>query len=353
MPENDTNKNAFLSLRGVTKRFGEITALNEVDLDLASGELLVVLGPTGAGKTTLLRTIVGLESPEAGTVSIEGADVTAVAPAERNIALVFQNFSLYSRWTVRENMAFPLRAPGRELPESEIKERVEWAAEMLKIAHLLDRPSPRLSGGEMQRVAIGRAIVRRPRMFLMDEPLTNLDAKLREELRVELVRLQRELKVPTVFVTHDQVEALSMGDRIVVLSEGRILQSGSPEQVYRAPASPAVARQLGSPPINLLDVHAEEGHWVAPSGTPVMRQGDAPPAASKMILGVRPEDVALEGGAHKGVVQIVEDMGPIRILVVQWAGTEIHVTTTRGGAAKPGDEVYPLFDAAKVVLWPA
>ena len=197
-------------------------------------------------------------------------------------------------------------------------------------------------------------IVRRPQAFLMDEPLTNLDAKLREELRVELVRLQRDLGVPTVFVTHDQVEALSMGDRIIVLSGGRILQSGTAEEVYRRPASPEVARQLGSPPINLITVRHEDGHWVARGGTPVMRCEDVAGGCggNETILGVRPEDVALEGGAHKGVVKIVEDMGPNRIILVHWAGRDIHVTTTRGAQAKPGDEVWPLIDPAKTVMWP-
>ena len=223
-----------------------------IDLDAGRDELLVVLGPTGAGKTTLLRTIAGLEQPDAGTITMAGRDVTALDPASRDVALVFQNFSLYPRWSVRRNLEFPLRAPGRNIPEAEIQSRIAWAADLLRITRYLDREASRLSGGEMQRVAIGRAIVRRPRLFLMDEPLTNLDAKLREALRVELVELRRELKTPMVFVTHDQAEALSMADRIVVLSEGRILQTGAPREIYERPASPVVALQLGQPAINLL-----------------------------------------------------------------------------------------------------
>src|SRR5204863_1902750 len=191
--------------------------------------------------------------------------------------LVFQNFSLYPDWSVRKNMEFPLRAPGRRTPEPAIQERIAWAAELLKIGHLLERRASRLSGGEMQRVAIGRAIVRRPRLFLMDEPLTNLDAKLREVLRVELVELRRELKTPMVFVTHDQAEALSMADRIVVLSEGRILQTGVPREIYERPATPVVALQLGQPAINLLPVRREGGQWRAVDGTPLMRaEGSGP-----------------------------------------------------------------------------
>lgn len=223
----------FLVLKDVSKRFEKREVLRSVDLEVMSDELVVVLGPTGAGKTTLLRTIAGLEKPEIGAIGMDGQDVTHLPPASRDIALVFQNFSLYPDWTVRKNMEFPLQAPGRRLAQSEIDDRVAWAASVLRIGHLLAKTSTHLSGGEMQRVAIGRAIVRRPRMFLMDEPLTNLDAKLRESLRVELVALRRELKTPMLFVTHDQIEALSMGDRIVVLSEGRILKSGMPEEIYR------------------------------------------------------------------------------------------------------------------------
>jgi len=347
----DSDAAPALLLRGVTKRFGTVEALRDFDLEVAPGEIVVVLGPTGAGKTTLLRTIVGLERPDEGEVLLDGRDVASMAPAERDVALVFQNFSLYPRWSVRENMEFPLRAPGRQLPDNEISQRVEWAADMLKISHLLDRGAARLSGGEMQRVAIGRAIVRRPRMFLMDEPLTNLDAKLREELRIELVRLQRELGTPTVFVTHDQVEALSMGDRVVVISGGRLLQSGSAEDIYRRPVSPEVARQLGTVPINLIDVVCKDGDWVSADGSPVASAGPEK-GAGPMVLGVRPEDVRLTGGKSSGRIRIVEDMGPVRILVVDWAGQSLHVTTDRSVASAPGDEVRPLIEPDKAVLWP-
>ena len=219
-------KNGFLRLQGVCKRFGRVEALRSVSLELGPSELLVVLGPTGAGKTTLLRTIAGLEMPEAGRVEMSGEDITHRLPAGRGVALVFQNFSLYPDWTVRRNMEFPLKAPGRRLKAAEIEERIRWAAFLLRIGDLLERRVEQLSGGEMQRVAIGRAIVRRPRLFLMDEPLTNLDAKLREALRVDLVVLQRELGIPMIYVTHDQAEAMSMGDRIAVLDGGRVLQTG-------------------------------------------------------------------------------------------------------------------------------
>ena len=332
------NENVFLQLQGLHKRFGAVAALRGIDLDLMRDELLVVLGPTGAGKTTLLRTVAGLETPDAGTVSMDGALVTHAPPAARDVALVFQNFSLYPNRTVRQNLEFPLRAPGHNLDAREMTRRVEWAAELLKIARLLDRPAARLSGGEMQRVAIGRAIVRRPRVFLMDEPLTNLDAKLRESLRVELVVLRRALKTPMIFVTHDQVEAMSMGDRIAVLSEGRVLQIGTARDVYTKPVSPLVARQLGQPPINLLHV----------------RRGEHPVAGIQSFsgtIGVRPEEIEVSGGDHAGKVLVVEDSGPTSVLLVRWLAYELHVLVPRRLTVRVGDTIFPRIRPERAILW--
>ena len=342
---------SFLSLRGVSKRLGRTEALRAIDLDAGSDELLVVLGPTGAGKTTLLRTIAGLERPDRGAIVMAGRDVTALDPASRDIALVFQNFSLYPRWSVRKNLEFPLRAPGRNIAEAEIQRRIAWAADLLHITRYLDREASRLSGGEMQRVAIGRAIVRRPRLFLMDEPLTNLDAKLREALRVELVELRRELKTPMVFVTHDQAEALSMADRIVVLSEGRILQTGVPREIYERPASPVVALQLGQPAINLLPVRRDGGQWRAADGTPILRAEGAGP--SQRLLGIRPEHVALLGGeaSSEGIVRVVEYTGPTTTLVVDWLGSRVHIVVPRRANVRPGDRVHPRIEAPHAVLF--
>ena len=347
----------FLSVRGVSKRLGRAEALVDIDLEAYPDELLVVLGPSGAGKTTLLRTLAGLEQPDAGSVWMAGQDVTAMDPAQRDVALVFQNFSLYPRWTVRHNLEFPLRAPGRRVAEDEIRRRVGWAADLLNISRLLDRDASRLSGGEMQRVAIGRAIVRRPRLFLMDEPLTNLDAKLRESLRVELVELRRELKTPMVFVTHDQAEALSMADRIVVLSEGRVLQTGTPREIYERPSSPVVALQLGQPAINLLRVRRVEGHWLGPDGTPLMRA--EPGGASERLLGIRPEDVVLGGidaqgpaaGPSVAVVEIVEYIGPTTTLLCAWAGARVHIVVPRRATMGPGDRARARIDAARAVFF--
>jgi multiple sugar transport system ATP-binding protein len=342
-----------LTVRAVSKRFGALCALEHVELEVSSDELLVVLGPTGAGKTTLLRTIAGLEQPDTGDIHMGGRNVTAWEPAARDVALVFQNFSLYPRWSVRRNLEFPLRAPGRNVPEGEIQRRISWAAELLKLTRYLDRPASRLSGGEMQRVAIGRAIVRRPRLFLMDEPLTNLDAKLREVLRVELVQLRRELATPMIFVTHDQAEALSMADRIVVLSEGRILQAGTPREIYERPVSPIVAKQLGQPPINLLRVRREAGQWrSAADGTPLLRD-DGGGGPAERVLGVRPEDLVPSdaSGVPEGVVRVVEYTGDSTTLVVDWAGSRVHMLAPRGTTLRPGDRVCPRIDAARAVLF--
>jgi multiple sugar transport system ATP-binding protein len=339
----------FLSARGISKRFGQIRALHSVDLDVMSDELLVVLGPTGAGKTTLLRTIAGLEQPDQGTIAMAGRPVNGLTPAARDVAFVFQNFSLYPRWTVRKNLEFPLRAPGRDIPEAEIRRRIEWAAELLNITRYLDRSASRLSGGEMQRVAIGRAIVRRPRLFLMDEPLTNLDAKLREALRVELVQLRRQLATPMIFVTHDQVEALSMADRIVVLSEGQILQQGTPREIYERPASPVVALQLGQPRINLLRVRREVGQWLAADGTPLLAAESGGP--TDRILGIRPEDIVLCAGTEMpdAAVRVVEYIGPTTTLLVDWAGERVHVVVPRRTELRPGDRVRLRIDPSRVV----
>jgi len=339
----------FLQLRSLSKRFGTHTALAGVSIELMRDELLVVLGPSGAGKTTLLRTIAGLEQADAGEMLMDGRDVTALSPADRDVALVFQNFSLYPDRTVRQNMEFPLKAPGRHLMPEQIRERVEWAARVLRITHLLDRKSTRLSGGEMQRVAIGRAIVRRPKLFLMDEPLTNLDAKLRESLRVELVTLRRELKTPMIYVTHDQTEALSMADRIVVLSGGCMLQTGTPQDVYDRPVSPLVARQLGQPAINLIEVTRQGETWTTGSGEGILSCDT--PTSSRATIGVRPEDVKLTGGRSRALVRVVEQMGATTTVLLSWLRQDIHAVVGDGSDIKVGGEVWPTIDAGRAVVW--
>src|SRR6266849_4159599 len=236
----------------VTKHFGDVEANRDISLTVPNGEFMVLLGPTGAGKTTLLRLIAGLEKPDAGNISFDACDVTDDPPAQRNVSVVFQQYSLYPHLTVFDNLAFPLRAPVRRVPENEIKRRVEEVARLVRIDHKLANAATRLSGGEMQRVAIGRALVRRPSIYLMDEPLSSLDAKLRADLRVELKHIQATLGATVLYVTHDQVEAMTMASRIGVLEQGRLVQLGSPHEIYQDPVNIRVATRLGSPSVNLV-----------------------------------------------------------------------------------------------------
>ena len=341
--------NLFLKIDNLSKNYGETQALSEISLSLHAEELLVVLGPTSAGKTTLLRIIAGLEKADTGRITVNGADITHQLPAERDIALVFQNFSLYPNKTVRQNLEFPLQAPGRNLSKEDIANRISHTADLLRITPLLDRPATHLSGGEMQRVAIGRAIVRQPQLFLLDEPLTNLDAKLREVLRVELIRLQRDLGTPMIYVTHDRVEALSMGDRIAVLSEGKILQIGSPEEIYQHPNSPIVARQLGYPPINTIDVHKRRDQWFTASNCAIMTADHNAPATA--TLGIRAEDISPQGGEIPATIEVVEDLGASTILLADWAGQPIQILTSGEQQWHAGDEIYPSIDSDRVLVW--
>ena len=243
---------ADLRLVGIGKRFGDVQAVSGLDLDIASGEFVVLLGPSGAGKTTTLRLVAGLERPDTGQVHIGGRDVTALAPALRDVAFVFQQYSLYPHLSVYDNLAFPLRSPLHRMSEAALRSKVEGVARMLQLQDKLASSATRLSGGQMQRVAIGRALVRDPALYLMDEPLSSLDAKLRNDLRLELKRIQQDLGATMLYVTHDQIEALTMATRIGVLERGRLVQVGTPQQIYEEPASAYVAARLGSPRINLF-----------------------------------------------------------------------------------------------------
>jgi multiple sugar transport system ATP-binding protein len=241
-----------VEIRSVTKLFGDVRAVDHVDLTTNEGEFLVLLGPSGCGKTTLLRMIAGIETPSSGDLVIDGCVVTDLPPRLRNIAMVFQSYALYPHMTVYKNIAFPLRARGG-MDEESIRRKVEWAAGMFKIGRLLDRKPRQLSGGERQRVALARAMVREPSVFLLDEPLSNLDALLRASAREELRQFQRRVGITTIYVTHDQVEAMGLGDRIVVMSQGKVRQVGTPLEIYQWPADTFVATFVGSPPMNLIE----------------------------------------------------------------------------------------------------
>jgi multiple sugar transport system ATP-binding protein len=312
---------------GVGKRFGATDALKDIDLEIADGECLVLLGPSGCGKTTLLRLMAGLETPDAGKIWIGDRVVNDVAPAGRDVAMVFQNYALYPHMTVYENVAFPLRA--REVAAADIDPKVKKAAERLELLSLLDRRPGQLSGGQQQRVALARAIVRNPAICLMDEPLSNLDAQLRVQTRAELKRLQQELGTTTLYVTHDQGEAMTMGSRVAVLRGGVLEQVGTPLELYREPANRFVATFLGSPTLNL---------W---------------PDGNGSEIGVRPEDVRVRSSAEAGFkearVRVTEPMGNETILVLDDAGTRVVARVPPDFEAAPGAPVYYAYDRARAL----
>ena len=307
-----------VKLDNITKRFPGVTALKDVSFTIEDGEFFVLLGPTGAGKTTTLRVIAGLENQDDGKVLFDDEPIDNLPPAERDVAFVFQQYSLYPTMTVYDNLAFPLRSPLRKKPEDEIRKMVESTAETLRITHLLNRKTANLSGGEMQRVSIGRAIVRSPRLFLMDEPLSNLDAKLRETLRIELQHLQKTQGITTLFVTHDQIEALTMADRIAVLNEGKIIQVGTPEDIYDRPASTFIAQLVGTPRINIYEARREDSTVsINDSDLNIPAQpGNKLPL--EFQLGIRPENINVDpDGKFTGQLALIEPLGAETILHIQ------------------------------------
>lgn len=330
---------AEVRLQNVSKNFGKTPAVVDMDLTVPDGAFVVLLGPTGAGKTTTLRLIAGLEKPDAGTIQIGGRTVNIETPAQRDVAMVFQQYSLYPHMTVRENLAFPLRSPILKTSEDEIARKVQEVAEVLHIPHKLDNKATELSGGEMQRVSIGRALVRDPSIYLMDEPLSSLDAKLRADLRVELKRIHAELASTLLYVTHDQIEAMTMASHVGVLNEGRLVQFGSPREIYENPESAYVAARLGQPRINLL---------------PVGLLGEDAPNGARQV-GLRPENIRQGDGTDATVVR-VEHLGDQTRLHLKLVDHDVTTLTDSHTKLVPGQTIQiaaqnPLFfdaDGARI-----
>ena len=297
---------AKVELKNLSKTYDKkILALEDINLTIEDGQFFVLLGPSGAGKTTTLRCIAGLEKIDSGSVLFDNESVTEDQPASRDVSFVFQQFSLYPHYTVYENLAFPLRSPMRKLPEDEIKTKIENISKMLKISNKLKNKATELSGGEMQRVAIGRALVRNPNIYLMDEPLSSLDAKLRESLRVELKSIQTNLNATILYVTHDQAEATTLADKIGVLKEGKIVQIGTPEEIYENPNSIYVSQRLGSPKINVLP------------GSLFNINDNIP------TFGIRPENILLGGGKYSGKIISIENLGSETVVAINFEGHEL------------------------------
>ena len=327
---------AEIALSGVCKAFGNIQALSDLDLRVGDGGFVVLLGPTGAGKTTTLRIVAGLERPDRGRVDMNGRDITREPPAARDVSFVFQQYSLYPHLSVFDNLAFPLRAPARRVAEAQIRARVEEIARVLHLEDKLGNRATRLSGGQMQRVAIGRALVRRSAILLMDEPLSSLDAKLRGEMRIELKRIQRELGATILYVTHDQTEAMTMATQVGVLDRGRLVQIGTPREIYENPVNTYVATRLGSPSINLV---------------PRSLFPELATPAETATIGVRTEHVRIHKNDHgqaTGRVTWIEHLGDQNHLHVMLGDTEVVTLTDPYAGLVVGDAVHvdmlrPLF----------
>ncbi|SAL12730.1 ABC transporter ATP-binding protein [Caballeronia telluris] len=322
------------------KRFGDFTAVRGTDLTVGAGRFVVLLGPSGCGKTTTLRMIAGLELPTSGQILIDGEDVTALRARQRDIAFVFQMFALYPHMTVRENIAFPLK--NEHVPRRDIATRVDAAARMLRIEQLMDRKTGGLSGGDRQRVALGRAIVRQPKAFLMDEPLGTLDADFRELMCLELRKLHNALSATTVYVTHDQSEAMAMADDLVVMNQGEVLQAGPPHEIYHYPATVFVGNFIGSPPMNFLPVDG-----AVQAGDETVRLHDAPVAvprcaatAERVLLGIRPEHVMIDDtGPLRGKVIADEYLGSHQVLVIETAAGVVRARTSKDARLAAGSAV--------------
>jgi multiple sugar transport system ATP-binding protein len=338
---------------GISKSFGDVRALNGLELDVPEGAFFVLLGPSGAGKTTTLRVIAGLEKPDMGSIHLTGIEATKAMPAERDLAMVFQSYALYPKQTAAQNIASPLRA--RRMSKADIDAAIKRVSELLHIEELLNRYPAQMSGGQMQRIALGRALVRDPRAFLMDEPLTNLDLKLRVEMRTELTRIHRSLGRTFLYVTNDQVEAMSMADQVAVLREGTVQQVGSPMEIYNEPANRWVATFVGSPRMNLLKCTANgriEGEgWSLPN------PGFGVDGDQKALLGVRCEDLSLdvrdESATLDGRVYAVEPLGDRTLVDIEVGDQRVVVKAEPTARYKVGEAVRAAVDLSRVHLFHA
>ncbi|MBI0475145.1 ABC transporter ATP-binding protein [Sphingomonas sp. MA1305] len=340
---------ASVAIEGVSKRFGDATVLQPTSLDIEDGEFVVIVGPSGCGKSTLLRLIAGLDEPSSGTIAIGGRDVTHAAPAERGLAMVFQSYALYPHLTVAENIGFPLKIAGR--PKAEIAARVAAVADTLDLGALLDRRPRALSGGQRQRVSIARAVIRQPQVLLLDEPLSNLDTALRVRMRHEFARLHQSLGCTMIYVTHDQLEAMTLANRIVVMAHGRVEQVGAPMDLYRRPASLAVACAIGSPGINLMpgtlvaaDMAGATVRLASGATQAVAAEVPAGAVGRAVTLGVRPEHLAPRpDGAFAGPIELFERLGPLSFAHLGIGGREAPVV-----AQLPGDRQVTLGEPLRV-----
>ena len=345
---------ATLALRAVRKSFGDTAVVHGIDLDVADGEFVVLIGPSGCGKSTILRMVAGLEDVTSGQILIDAAVVNEREPGQRDVAMVFQDYALYPHMSVADNMGFSLRYRG--VRRDEIRRRVAEAAAVLDIAHLLERRPRELSGGQRQRVAMGRAIVRDPKLFLFDEPLSNLDAKLRVQMRTELKRLRERLRATTLYVTHDQVEAMTLADRIVVLQSGRVQQMGTPEEVYDRPATAFVAGFMGAPAMNLLPCRLEAGRAVLPGGEALPLHSAR--AEGEAWLGIRPEcliwlppEAPPAPAEFRGPARVVEPLGSETLVTLDVGGSELHARIPPRSVRAAGENVRLRLDPADLHLF--
>jgi len=346
---------AGIRFENIQKSFRDVAVIRDLNLEIRDGEFFTFVGPSGCGKSTLLNLIAGLEPVSAGTISFDGREVNALSPRDRDVAMVFQNYALYPHLTVEQNIAFPLEM--KKTAKSDIKKEVRRTAGLLGLEGLLRRKPRELSGGQRQRVALGRAIVRQPRVFLMDEPLSNLDARLRVGMRAELKKLHKELKITTVYVTHDQAEALSLSERIAVLQDGRVQQCGTPAEVYRKPANVFVAGFIGSPPINLIPalVRKRVPLEVECNGVRISPPAERLPGRDEVVIGIRPDDITVmkktgEGGIE-ATVSLIEPAGSFDWVDVIWDGVEVKGTARPDVPLKSGDKTVLDFSADCVLVF--